>query len=287
MKLAMEHYVLRNRFGDEEAVRMIARAGFDAMDFSFYWAPRETNILDFDNRIEYTQKLRAVADESGLAISQAHAPFDLNLNDPPEKQARDYEQILRSIELAGLLGVRQIVVHNLVTEKDSDFERVNLAFFKSLEGAAAKANVRIAVENLWKMDGDHIVGGRLSTPDALSAFLDQLDPARFCGCIDVGHAAIVGEDPARFIRCLGAKRLQALHIQDTDLTRDLHLLPYLGKHNWPEITRALGEIGYQGELTFEIFRFLTGFPNEALADAICFAHRIGRLLIAEIEQAAR
>ena len=46
MKLSIENHVIRKAFGDEKAIEMIAQAGFDAMDFSFYWMPREEDILD-------------------------------------------------------------------------------------------------------------------------------------------------------------------------------------------------------------------------------------------------
>ena len=41
-------------------------------------------------------------------------------------------------------------------------------------------------------------------------------------------------------------------------------------------------IGYDGELTFEIFGTLNKIPNEALFDALCFAHKIGGVLIGKI-----
>ncbi|MBQ2957486.1 MAG: sugar phosphate isomerase/epimerase [Clostridia bacterium] len=145
--------------------------------------------------------------------------------------------------------------------------------------------MRIAVENLWGRDKDRkIVGGRLSTPEELSAFLDQLNPELFCACIDLGHAEIVGENAARFIRTLGMPKLQALHVQDTDLKNDSHMLPGLGKHNWEEITQALAESGYQGDLTLEVFAYLRSFPVYALADALKLACTVGRGLIADIDK---
>lgn len=282
MKLSIEHHVLRKHFGDEQAIRMIAQAGFDAMDFSFYWMG-EASILNREDRIDYARRLRAVADECHLSITQAHAPFDLSLTAPIEKQACDYEQIVRSIEFSGILGVRQIIVHNIAAPDPADFIKTNLEFFRSLEQPARAAGVRIAVENLWGFENGKIVGGRLSTPAELSAFLDQLNPEYFCGCIDLGHAAIIGEDPAGFIRALNTPKLQALHVQDTDLMRDTHTLPFLARHDWPSICRALADVRYEGDLTFEIFGFLGALPREALPAALKLAHDVGRRLIADIQ----
>ena len=283
MRLSIENYTLCRRFGDEKAIEMLADAGFGAMDYSFYWLPESENFLNGDY-IAHARKVRAWADANHIAIAQAHAPFDLELTQSAEKQAHDYEQIRRAIACAGIMGVEQIIVHNLLTPDPADFHDVNLKYFRSLEADAAAAGVRIAVENLWAVESGKIVGGRLSTPAELSAFLDELDPAHFCGCIDLGHAAIVGEDPAEFIRKLGVPKLTALHVQDTDLMHDSHTLPTLGKHDWDAITGALAETGYDGDLTFEIFAFLGALPKESLGDALRLAASVGRKLISDIEK---
>lgn len=283
MRLSIENYVIRKHFGDEAAIKLIAGAGFDALDFSFYWMPEGENFLDRDDCIAHAQAVRSWADARGIAITQAHAPFDLDLNDSAEKQAYDYDQIRRAIACAGVMGAEQIIVHNLVTADAADFRDVNLKFFRSLEADAKKAGVRIAVENLWGVADGKIVGGRLSTPETLSDFLDELGPENFCGCIDLGHAAIVGEDPADFIRALGVPKLAALHVQDTDLEHDSHNLPTLGRHDWASITAALAETGYDGDLTFEIFAFLGALPKETLGEALKLAHAVGRKLISDIE----
>lgn len=284
LQLSIENYVIRRHFGDERAIAMIADAGFDAMDFSFYWMEGERNFLIGDGYREHAHSVRAWADARGISISQAHAPFDLELTDAKEKQAFDYDQIVRSIRCAGIMGVEQIIVHNLLTQNPDDFEAINLEFFKSLEGVAAENGVRIAVENLWTRKDGRIVGERFSTPKSLSAFLDRLNSAHFCGCIDLGHAAITGEDPADFIRALGTPKLQSLHVQDTDLAGDSHNLPWLGRHDWASITRALAEVNYSGDITFEIFGFLGALPRETLPDALRLAHAVGRRLIAGIKK---
>lgn len=283
MKLSIENYTLRRHFGDKKALELIARPGFDSMDFSFYWMPEGERILDRPDYLDYAREVRAWADEYGLEINQGHAPFDLSLADTKDKQAYDYSQIIRSIEFSGILGIKQLIVHNLVTENPADFHDINLEFFRSLESIAQAAGVKIAVENLWNIKDGRIIGGRFSTPEELSAFLDELGPDNFCGCIDLGHAQITGVDPADFIRKLGTPKLQALHVQDTDLAHDTHTLPYLGKHSWESITSALRETGYSGDLTFEIFAFLGAFPKDALPSALSLAHTIGRKLIEAIE----
>lgn len=285
MRLSIENYAVRKVFGDERAMELIRQAGFDAIDYSFYWMPKGENVLDRDDCLCYAHRLREHADRLGLAITQAHAPFDLNLTAPADKQAYDREQIRRAILFAAILGAEQIIVHNVMPSDPADFFEYNLEFFGSYEQTCREAGIRIAVENLWDRRDGRIVGGRLSSPAELGAFLDRLDPACYCGCIDLGHAQIVGEDPAAFIRALGTPRLHALHVQDTDGMQDSHTLPFLGRHDWKAITQALADVGYDGDMTFEIFAYLGALPAEAIPAALRLAHDVGRRLIADVEAA--
>ena len=47
MKLSIETYVMRHRFGDIKAIEMISKAGFDALDYSYYWVDEDSPILAF------------------------------------------------------------------------------------------------------------------------------------------------------------------------------------------------------------------------------------------------
>jgi len=287
LRLSIENHVPRLAYGDEKAIEMIAEAGFDAIDFSFYWMPKDNNILDREDYLSYAAHLRDHAAKYGVSFTQTHAPFDFKLTDEPDKQAYDYEQIRRSIEFSGVLGAECIVIHNIPTPDPADFFETNLSFFKSFEETARKSNVKIAVENLVARVENKPMPGRLGTPEELNTFMDQLDPEVYCACIDLGHARLVYKDPAAFIREIGTPRLQSIHVQDTLYHLDAHTLPYLGRQNWDDITSALAEVGYTGDFTLEVFLFLKAFPTEALADALKLAHTVGRGLIEKVAHAAR
>ena len=283
LRLSIENHIPRLAFGDEKAIDMIAEAGFDAIDFSFYWMPQGQSILDDDDYLSYAAHLRDYAKARGVAISQAHAPFDFKLADPAEKQAYDREQIRRSIEFAGVLGAEQIIIHNIPAPDPKDFFETNLSFFKSFEETARQSHIKIGVENLVAREENRPMPGRLGTVDELNAFMDQLDPEVYCVCIDLGHAHLVTKEPGAFIRGIGLPRLQSLHVQDTIYHLDAHTLPYLGRQDWADITAALAEVGYAGDFTLEVFLFLKAFPKEAIADGLRLAHTVGRSLIAQIE----
>jgi sugar phosphate isomerase/epimerase len=81
------------------------------------------------------------------------------------------------------------------------------------------------------------------------------------------------------IRGLGAKRLKALHVHDTDGYRDLHTLPFTSKNDFALIMKLLSEIGYEGDLTFEADQFYAGFPLDIYPDVAAFMNTVGRQLI--------
>ena len=71
MKLSVENYVPRERVGDLEGLKMIKDAGFDCVDYSFYWA-KEDFPMYTDQYRAYAQRVRAYLDSIGLRCNQAH-----------------------------------------------------------------------------------------------------------------------------------------------------------------------------------------------------------------------
>ena len=70
-------------------------------------------------------------------------------------------------------------------------------------------------------------------------------------CWDFGHANLMGIDQREALRVMG-KRLKATHVADNSGKLDDHILPFQGNVNWRSILPVLSEIGYEGDLTFEI-----------------------------------
>ena len=105
------------------------------------------------------------------------------------------------------------------------------------------------------------------------------------GCLDIGHVSLMGADIPKFIHDMGAKRIQALHIHDTDFVNDSHTLPYLEKIDFVSVAKALGEIGYTGDFTFEIPYFFAKFPAELQLSALKLACDTGKYLASILEEA--
>lgn len=282
MRLGITLAPVRRKCGELEALKRIREAGFDCVDYSFHDMEPEWLEQDY---LEYARRLREELERLGLKCTQAHAPFRFKFGGCMSARESAWTEIVRAMEAASLLGADCIVVHSVLTPAGVDLTQYNLRFFKSLEEYCARFQIRIGFENIFDYDPYRRCMGRFSTPGQVKAFLNELRSPWFTACLDVGHAAIAGERPENFIRGMDAETLRLLHIQDTDYVDDRHQLPYLGLHDWDEICRALAEIGYSGDFTFEIPGYLRRMPPELIPEALALAAAAGRHLIRQIEAA--
>lgn len=284
MKLSLESYVLRKKFGDFEGCRIIKEAGFDCVDMSYYWLPEGSPMLA-DGYREYAASLREHLDAIGLACNQAHAPFDVKYGEALDVSNPHYLSIVRAMESASILGAKAIVVHTIYVGASLNWQ-YNFDFFKGLQPFAEKFGIAIAVENLFISDQKRQrYTGTFATPTEHCDFVRKLNSPHFVACVDVGHAAMTFGEPEDFVSGMDGKLLQCLHIQDGDFLKDRHTLPYLGAINWENVMASLKKIGYTGELTFEIICFLGRFPDALILDALALAEKTGRYLISLFENA--
>jgi sugar phosphate isomerase/epimerase len=118
--------------------------------------------------------------------------------------------------------------------------------------------------------------------------VDTLDSEYMVACLDIGHVGLPESDDRAwdFIRALGHERLQSLHVHDNDYRADKHALPYQGKIDWNEVTKALGEIDYQGDFTYELSEnlFPEHMPDELVPYAVKYAANIGKHLCSKVEE---
>ncbi len=279
MRISTQTNVAHRRFGMPDAVRVLKEAGFDAYDFSMFHDP-DKNPVFTDGWREHLSEIKAAADAVGIVCNQAHAPFPSSKSDEAENRAYNdtiFERLVRSVEAAAFLGADAIVIHpvqHLPYHKNAEklFD-MNMDFYRSLAPYAKRQGIKIALENMWQTDPRRkiIWDSTCATAEEFIRYFDTLaDPEVFTCCLDLGHCGLSGYEAAGMIRALGADRLGALHIHDNDHLRDAHTLPYLGRMDWKEIMKALGEIGYKGDFTYEADCFLQSMPTELLPDAYRF-----------------
>lgn len=289
MRLVTQTRFITDAVGDLECIRLLKRAGFDAIDWSFPKTVDENSTPLFSaNWMQHALAMKAAADQIGIGFAQAHAPYPSSRGEEPF-DTLIMERILRSIEVCQVLGIRNLVVHplqHLYYPENADYLfDANLDFYKSLMPHAEKHGVRICTENMWQNDKHRgfIIGSVCADPTEFCAMIDQVASPYLVGCLDVGHAALTGYDIPAFIRKMGNARLQALHIHDVDYLHDNHTLPFMQKLPWESITAALAEIGYEGDFTYEANCFLQNLPAQLLEPACTFMAQTGRYLISRIE----
>ncbi|MBQ7777470.1 MAG: sugar phosphate isomerase/epimerase [Oscillibacter sp.] len=287
MKLGTSTWILSERFGEEKTLRMIADAGFDGVDWDFSSMAFDDNVWNRGDWRERAHRMRALADELGLTVMQAHAPY------PASVAAYDdvlMERIRRSMEIASILGAAYIVVHPMKhldhVKYGKQLFAQNLEMYRSLLPYAEQWNIRVCVENM--NETSHLTGRLVNSgcgmPEEFRAMLDSLNSPWAAGCLDTGHAALSGLEPADAICALGHDYLQLLHVHDVDYLADSHTLPYLEKLDWDAVTTALADIGYEGNFVFETGVFFRNIPEVLCPAALTFAEKTGRYLVSEIER---
>ena len=269
---------------------MCKEAGFDGIDYSLFKMKPDNDILNLPDgeRQALAYELRDYAEKIGITFPQAHSDFELKYGEG--KDHIHYHNLLRSLEFASWMGIPQIVVHTVKNgiPEDEDFDVLayNRPFFSELIPIAEKLNIKIGMENLFrkKPNGNFNYVGVLGTAEEMNEYRDSFNTDVFVTCVDIGHAAIVGVDPAEFIRGMSKDKLTMLHVQDTDFKSDKHWLPFMGKHDWDSITSALAEIGYEGNMNLEVLHYYDRFmDHDLMQSSLCHAAKVARYLADEVE----
>jgi len=285
MKLSVEIYSVAKKMGDYKAIELIKQAGFDAIDYSYYYEKECDQVLGEKYR-EYAEELRARLDLVGISCNQAHAPFNFKYGMNRDVSEQKYLNIVRSMESASILGAKNIIVHSISVPEDVDFEEYNIQYYSSFIPYCEAFNIHVAVENLFKRDTKrNRIIGKLGSPQELNRVIKKINSPWIVACVDVGHAALTGYEPEDFISQVDPHILKCLHVQDNDYLGDRHTLPYLASLNWSAIMTSLKERGYEGDLTFEIVTYLERFPKELVPDALKFAAVVGKHLVSIYENA--
>ena len=286
MLLSVDTNILRDRFDDHTAIQMIRDAGFDAFDYSMFRATGERDMLA-DDYVERAYKLKETADACGILCRQTHAPFAFEYTNKTDLSDPEYVKLVRSLEVASILGAEHIVMHTVKKNLPENFDLDGFSrdFYRSFIPYCEKFNMKISVENL--VGRDPVTGEKrpvFSDPRYHQEFVKSLDSKWFDICVDVGHSALLGYPPEDVISAMDPEVFQTIHIHDNYLTHDSHILPYAGKLNWDAITTALAKIGYEGDFSFETFRVLRVYPPELARSCIRLIADTGRYLIGRIEE---
>jgi len=266
MKTSTEIASAAKWIGEERAVELIARAGFDGWDLSMFamcrydWKTSSViqtgHPLSGPNALSFVRKLKQIGLDNGIRCNQSHAPFPSAC--PP---IRDHLKL--AIECTAEAGGEICIIHpdnNATPEENAAMYFERLPFAKS-------CGVKIATENMWNWDDEkgHSSFAACATPASFNAHLDAVHDPSFVACLDIGHAEMVGSGTGApdMIRALGS-RLQAVHIHDNDQLHDSHQIPFSMKINFLSVIQALKDIDYQGWFTLEADQYLSAYTAETI-----------------------
>ena len=262
--------------GSDARFGLLKACGFDACDFSLGGYLERSGSLGDINNISDAQiqevftAIRENGEKVGFEIGQTHSAFSGH----PRNYDFDTDEIvarqIASIKATHYLGSKHCVVHPIITP-GRVYDRLNkeafkesVDFYKRLEDTLEEYDVYCCIENMWLCDPvyGHICATILSRAREMVEMCDVLGD-RFKICVDVGHGPLTQDNPCEMVRIAGDK-LACLHTHDNDGILDLHAYPFTpyGKPygtswkpmriDWTDFMKALDDVNYRGNLSFEI-----------------------------------
>ncbi|MBO5747155.1 MAG: sugar phosphate isomerase/epimerase [Clostridia bacterium] len=297
MLLGINTHCIEEKFGLIKTIDIYAEAGFDAIDLTLCKSVKEENgYFIGDDYLKKAKEIKEYVDSKGLVINQAHAYYPTSY-DSTEETAEAFKLIVKGMEIAATVEAKAIVVHPNLHINYNDYgapeklKELNYNFYKLLIPYAEKFGIKIAIENLfqWKFAVGpvlgHCVPSVCSRPEEHIEYLDSLNSDYIVACVDVGHTNLVGQSPAGVLKALG-HRVKCLHIHDNDTRLDTHMIPEtpnIGTINWDSVCKALAEMGYDGDFTFETDGSYLKCNEQTVRSLVKYNHDVGRYLIKKIE----
>ena len=112
MILSTENGALRSLVGERRAIEILAKAGFDAIDYTFTpWMERGEMPWNRDGYQDYAKEVVQMAKDNGVYFNQAHAPFIFHTSYLPDWNREILPMQIRCMEACALLGIPHMVVH--------------------------------------------------------------------------------------------------------------------------------------------------------------------------------
>lgn len=223
---------------DKEKFALCKDAGFDGIE-----------AYPMDD-LDAAKRRGEEAKEAGVPIhSVTYGGWGAPMSSPnPEvikKGQAEIEQALRTAKAMGaetMLLVPAVVTPEVRYAEAWENSQKNI---RPLIPLAEELGVVIGIENVWNKF--------LLSPLEFAAYIDEFESKWVQAYFDVGNVVIFGY-PEDWIRTLG-KRIHKVQWKDfTRKSYEWSKLPYEGDVNWPEVRKALAEIGYEGWGTEEFGR---------------------------------
>lgn len=256
LKKAVKYDMIKIKAPIKEKFELIKSLGFQGVE------------VDSPSSID-KQEAKKASDDTGIKI---HGVIDsihwnVRLSDPdPAVREKGLEALKGALRDAHFFGADTVL---LVPGKVADPQKENFdqVWERSTEQVkkaipvADENGVRIAIEVVWN---DFI-----TKPEQLVKYVDQFGTPTVGAYFDCSNMVKYGVPPAQWIRTLG-KRMLKFDFKGYSNTKKWVNIGE-GDENWPDILKALDEIGYHGWATAEV----AGGGPEQLKEV---AERMNRVL---------
>lgn len=220
------------------------------------------------------EEIKKAAQSSGLKIdsvmNMAHWKYPLSSSDPAEvkKSVEGMETSLHNAKFWGAEAV--LLVPAVVNPKTSyrDAWTRSQEQIRRLIPLAEELRVEISIEEVWNKF--------LLSPLEFATYVDEFKSPWVKAWFDVGNVVLYGY-PQDWIRTLG-KRIDKLHLKDFKRKESGYEWVNLGDGDvdWPEVRKALAEIGFSGSATVELASVDDSMAEAYLRDV---SQRVDRLVL--------
>ena len=216
------------------------------------------------------EEIRNAAASSGIHIdsvmNMAQWEYPLSSSDPAVVE-KSLDGMRCSLRIAKLWGSYSVLLVPAVVNPQTGYRDAwtrSQTQIRKLVPLAQESRVVIAVEEVWNKF--------LLSPLEFARYIDEFKSPWVKAWFDVGNVVLYGY-PQDWIRTLG-KRIVELHLKDFKRLEDGYKWVNLGEGDidWPEVRKALAEIGYSGAATTE----LEGGDEAYLRDV---SKRVDRLVL--------
>jgi len=216
--------------------KLAVDVGFEAVEAQTIYDPKEAD---------------AIKEASERARLRIHSVMNMGHWENPLSSAdgavveRSLKQVETSLRNAKLWGADTVLLVPAVVNPKTTYQEAyarSQPQIKRLIPLAQELGVVIAVEEVWNKF--------LLSPLEFARYVDEFNSPWVKAYFDVGNVVLYGY-PQDWIRALG-RRIVKFHLKDFKSETKQFVPLREGSIDWPEVRRAIGEIGYHGYLTVEL-----------------------------------
>lgn len=235
LRKAVQLGMLPNKLPDADKFKLAKKCGFEGIEAY----PM--------NDLDAARQQGKLARDAGVPIHSIvfggwHAPF----SDPdPKVIKRGLAGMETALRCARAMDAETVLLVPAVVKENvsyADAYKRSQKHIRKLLPLAEEVGVVIAIENVWNKF--------LLSPLEFARYVDEFDSPWVQAYFDVGNIIIYGY-AQDWLRTLG-RRIVKIHLKDFKRRGYQWKNLREGDVNWPQVRRAMDEIGYDGFMTTEL-----------------------------------